>query len=412
MKDKKIITKILHSKYPKKDAHSVLRIPLYEAAAFEYPNSESIENAFNGSVPGHVYSRASNPTVEYLEKIIKDITDAKGVIAVSSGMAAISNIMMGIVSSGKNIITSKYIFGNTYSLFSSTLPSFNINFKFTDLTNQKSIENEIDENTIAIFYETITNPQLEVADTQMLSNIAKKNNLLLIADTTLTPPYVFNSKKHGVDVEIISCTKYISGGGTSIGGLIIDNGIFNWNKIEKLKPFAEKFEDLALIAKLRKEVYRNFGACLSPNNAYLQILGLETMPLRIDRSCSNALELASWLKKHPKVTQINYPGLKSSSFNKTANKQFGNLYGGILTFDLESKEKCYDFMDKLELIRRATNMNDNKSLIIHPASTIYVEFTNENLEDLGVRDTMMRLSVGIEDIEDLKDDISTALQNI
>ena len=411
MKERKLITKILHSKFPKNDAHGVLRIPIYDAAAFELPNSESLESAFNGSVPAHVYTRSSNPTVEYLEKVIKDITDAKGVIAVSSGMAAISNVMMAIATSGKNIITSKYIFGNTYSLFSSTLPSYNINFKFTDLTNCKAIENEIDENTIAIFYETLTNPQLEVADTRILSEVAKKNNLLLIADTTLTPPYIFNSKIYNVDVEIISCTKYISGGGTSIGGLIIDNGVFDWNKIEKLKPFADKFKDMAFIAKLKKEVYRNLGACLSPDNAYLQILGLETMPLRIDRSCSNALELAKWLEKHPKVKQVNYPGLKSSQFNKIAKAQFGNLYGGILTFDLESKEQCFNFMDKLELIRRATNMNDNKSLIIHPASTIYVEFKDENLEDLGVRDTMMRLSVGIEDVEDLKEDIKQALIN-
>ena len=411
MKEQKIITKILHSKFPKDDIHGVLRIPIYDAAAFEYPTSESLENAFNGSVPGHIYTRTSNPTIEYFEKIIKNITDAKGVIAVSSGMAAISNVIMTIATSGKNIVTSKYIFGNTYSLFSSTLPSYNINFKFTDLTNRKAIENEIDNNTIAIFYETITNPQLEVADTKMLSDIAKKNNLLLIADTTLTPPYIFNSKKHGVDVEIISCTKYISGGGTSIGGLIIDNGIFDWNKIEKLKLFTEKFKDMAFIAKLKKEVYRNFGACLSPNNAYLQILGLETMPLRIDRSCSNTLELANWLNKQTKIKHVNYPGLQSSPFNNTAKSQFGNLFGGILTFDLESKQQCFNFMDKLQLIHRATNMNDNKSLIIHPASTIYIEFGDKNLKELGVRDTMMRLSVGIEDVEDLKEDIKQALDS-
>jgi len=405
-------TKILHTSYNKKDIHGTLRMPVYDTAAFEFPDAESLEDAFLNRKPGHVYSRLTNPTVEHLEKIIKEVTGALSVVSFASGMAAIANTFITLVQPGDNIITTKHLFGNTYSLFHKTLKSFGVEFRFVDLTDLTSVKEVIDEHTRAIFLETITNPMLEVADAGALSEIARENKILLIADTTLTPLYLFDAKKHHVDLEIISSTKYISGGGTSTGGIVIDYGTYDWSQSAKLKDDAEKFGPFAFIARLRKEIHRNFGACLSPHNAFLQTLGLETFALRAEKSCVNSLEIAEWLEKQAKVEKVNYPGLKSSPYYKLSQKQFGKLAGAIITLDLASKEVCFQFLNNLKIIRRATNLNDNKSLALHPASTIYCEYTPEELVPLGVSDKMIRLAIGIESARDLIDDISQALNKI
>jgi O-acetylhomoserine (thiol)-lyase len=218
-------------------------------------------------------------------------------------------------------------------------------------------------------------------------------------------PYLFDTKKAGVDIELLSTTKYISGGATSLGGLIIDNGTFDWSKSPKLTDNAAKLGPMAFIASLRQEIFRNAGACLSPHNAYLQSLGIETMSLRIDWSCSNTMSIAQYLKNHPKVKKVNYPGLPGSAFHSVAKKQFEGKYGGVLTFDLQSQEECYTFIDNLDLVKRATNVNDNKTLILHPFSTIFAEYPNELKKTMGVKPDMIRLSVGIEDTEDLIEDM-------
>jgi O-acetylhomoserine (thiol)-lyase len=408
----KFATKAIHTPFSKQDIHGALRMPVYDNVTFEAIDAETLENAFRGTRPLHVYSRLSNPTVEYFETVIKNLTDSLGVIGLSSGMAAISNTFFGIAQSGDNFITSKNLFGNTYSFFEHTLKPFGVSFKYADLTQPESIENLIDANTRGIFLETITNPQLEVADIKKISEIAKNFHLVLIVDTTITPLCFFDAKKLGIDVEVISSTKYISGGATSMGGIIIDHGTFNWNHIPKLTAFAKKFAKFAFIAKLRKEVFRNIGSCLSAHNAYLQTLGLETVHLRINKSCQNTKILAEWLDKQKLITRVNYPGLVSSKFHSTSNLQFGGLYGALLTFELSKIEYCFEFMNNLKLIRRATNINDNKTLVIHPASTIYCEYSSEIRKELGVSDTLIRLSVGIEEPEDLIDDISQSLNTL
>ncbi|NOY97142.1 MAG: O-acetylhomoserine aminocarboxypropyltransferase/cysteine synthase [Chlorobi bacterium] len=405
-------TRVLNTPYNKSDIHGALRMPVYDTAAFEYPDAESLEAAFLNRKPGHVYSRLTNPTVEHLENIIKEVTGALGVISFSSGMAAISNTFFALVQPGDNIITTKHLFGNTYSLFHKTLKSFGIKFRFADLTDLTSVKGAIDKHTRAIFLETITNPMLEVADAGALSEIARENKILLIADTTLTPLYLFDSKKHHVDIEIISGTKYISGGGTSTGGIVIDYGTYDWSHSEKLSNDAKKYGHFTFIAKLRKEVHRNLGACLSPHNAYLQTLGLETFALRAERSCANSLEIAEWLEKHPKVGKVNYPGLKSSAYYNISQKQFGKYAGAIITLDLASKEECFLFLNNLKIIRRATNLNDNKTLALHPASTIFCEYTPEELVQLGVSENTIRMAIGIESARDLIDDINQALNKI
>lgn len=406
----KFITRILHTKFLKEDPHGSLHMPVYDDVTFEFKTAEDLELAFSGRKPAHMYSRISNPTVEHLEQKVTVMSDALGVIALSSGMAAISNTILTIAKTGDNIITSKHLFGNTYSLFEKTLKAWGLKVRYADLTKPRDIASLIDNKTKAIFLETITNPQLEVADILSLSEIAKKVNILLIADTTMTPPYIFSAKDFGVDIEVISSTKWISGGATSVGGLIIDYGTYDWKQNDKLKSDAIKFGPFAFISRLRREVYRNIGACMSAHNAYLQSLGLETLPLRLDVACANTQKIAEFLKGIKQVKNVNYPGLKGSLFYKIARQQFGEKPGAVLTFNLESKSACFKFLNNLKLIRRATNLQDNRSLILHPASTIFCEYDDKLKKEMGVADTLIRLAVGIEDYRDLIADIQQALE--
>jgi O-acetylhomoserine (thiol)-lyase len=231
----------------------------------------------------------------------------------------------------------------------------------------------------------------------------------VVLDGTTTTPYLFKSKDYGVDVEVLSSTKYISGGATSVGGLIIDNGTFHWKQNPKLSAEAKKFGPGALLNVLRREVYRNLGSCLAPHNAFLQTLGLETLSLRIDKSCANTLSIAQWLQQHPRVSTVNYPGLTTSTYHGAAKRLFPRGAGGILTFDLASREQCFTFQNALKLVRRATNINDNKTLVLHPASTIFCEYSAEEKSAMGVSDSMLRLAVGIEDVEDIIEDLERGL---
>ncbi len=403
-------SKIIGTRFLKEDAHNALQIPIYSNAAFEFDDAETMEDAFTGKKPAHMYSRITNPTVEHLENLIKIVTNAQGVTALSSGMAAISNTFLSIVSQGENIITSRHLFGNTYSLFDKTLRSFGIDVRFADLTNKEEIEKLIDSNTRVLFFETITNPQMEVVDISVLADIAYKHRLLLIADSTLTPPIIFNAKNHGINIELISSTKIISGGATSVGGLIIDYGNFDWSKNKKLAELTTQFGTFAFQYKLRKEIFRNIGACLSPFNAYLQSVGIETLELRFNKAAENTLGVAHFLDKISLVKKVNYPGIESSPYYSISKKQFGSLPGSILTFELESKEQCFSFINKLQLIRRATNLQDNRSLIIHPASTIFGDYSAEQKSLMHISENALRLSLGIEDIEDIINDIKQAIK--
>lgn len=407
-----LITRILHAKFLKEDPHGSLHMPVYDDVTFEFKTAEELELAFSGRKPAHMYSRISNPTVEHFEQKVKTMSDALGVIALSSGMAAISNTVLTIAKTGDNIITSKHLFGNTYSLFEQTLKAWGLGIRYVDLTKPQDIANFIDKKTKAVFFETITNPQLEVVDIRSLSKIAKKANILLIADTTMTPPYIFQAKDFGVDIEVISSTKWISGGATSVGGLIIDYGTYDWKKNDKFKNDAIKFGPFAFISRLRREVYRNIGSCMSAHNAYLQSLGLETLTLRLDVACANTQKIAEFLEKAKKVRRVNYPGLKGSTFYKVSRRQFGDKPGAVLTFNLNSKKECFKFLNNLKLIRRATNLQDNRSLILHPASTIFCEYDDKLKKEMGVPETLIRLAVGIEDYRDIIEDIKQALEKI
>ena len=406
---KSFTTRSLHVRFPKDDPHRALDMPIYESVAFEFNSAEDISANFKGELPAHVYSRTSNPTVEFFELKMKILTGAYQALAVASGMAAISNAIMGVCKAGDNIISGHHLFAHSYSLFDQSLRNYGLETRFCDTTNADVVENLIDGNTRAIYFETVTNPQLEIAHIEKLAAIARKYDLILIADSTLTPPVVFDSRSWGVNIEVMSTTKYISGGATSFGGVVLDNGNYDWSLNPNLKEIYPKFGKNTFMARLRKNYYRNTGGAMSAHTAHYQIMGLDMLELRMERSYQNCMELGEFLGNCPKVKKVCYPGLKDADNYFLAVRQFNGIPGTIMTFDLESEEDCFAFMNKLQMIRRATNLNDNKSLIIHPWSTIYVEFPEEQRLSMKIKPTTMRLSVGIESAEDLIQDIEQAL---
>ena len=406
---KSFTTRSLNIPFPKKDPHNALSMPIYESVAFDFATAEDIAANFRGEFPAHTYSRTSNPTVEYFETKVKALTGAHQALALSSGMAAISATMLAICKQGDNIISGNHLFGHTVALLEDSLSAYGLETRFVDTTKTELIEPLIDKNTRAIYFETVTNPQLEIAEISRLTEIANKHGILLVADSTITPPSVFGSKSLGVHVEVMSTTKFISGGATAVGGVIIDNGLYDWSKNPNCFAFSKKFGKDAFIARLRKNYYRNFGMPMTAHSANYMIAGLDILELRVERCYQNCLKLGEYFQQNPKIISVHYPGLKDSPYYDLALKQFGGIPGTIMTFDLESQEECFRFMNRLQIIRRATNLNDNKSLIIHPYSTIYTEFSEIERIKMGILPTMMRLSVGIEGAADLIEDMEQAL---
>lgn len=403
-------TKLLHTEYGQPDAYNALSMPVYNSVAFEFETAEQMASAFTGKSAEFAYSRITNPTVQYFEDRVKAITGAFSVTALNSGMAAISNALITVAQSGSNIVTSRHLFGNTYSFFVSTLGAFGIETRCCDLTNMHEVEAQIDNNTCAVFLEIITNPQMEVVDLKALANVAHNKNVPLIADTTIVPFCTFDAKKFDIDIEIVSSTKYISGGATSLGGLILDYANFDWMMSAKLRPLAETVGKAAFTTKLRKEIHRNLGAYMTPQVAYMQTLGLETLSLRYAKVTCNCMDLVQRVKKLPQVVAVNYTGLPDNKYFEISALQFGEFPGAMFTFDLISREACFNFMNRLKLIKRATNLFDNKTLAIHPASTIFGSFSPELKQLMNISENTIRISVGLEDVIDLISDFEQAME--
>lgn len=386
-------TQAIHLPYKRRDAYDALSMPVYNAVAYEFDNAQLMADAFCGRIDAPDYSRVENPTVTNLELRVKALTGAERVIALNSGMAAISNTMFAIVEQGKNVITSRHLFGNSYSLLTSTLKRLGVEAKLCDLTDIASVEKQIDNNTCCFFLEVMTNPQLEVADVKALSDIAHKHGIPVVADTTIIPFTQFSSKELGIDVEVVSSTKYISGGATSLGGLIIDYGTFP-----------------TIGDRLMNEMLFNLGAYMTPQVAYMQTLGLETLDARYSVQAGNALELAKRLRTLKPICKVNYVGLDDNPYHQLSVRQYGETAGAMVTIDLEDQAACFRLLDNLKLIHRATNLFDNRTLAIHPASTIFGLFTPEERAAMDVFDTTIRLSIGLESVDDLFDDIKQALE--
>lgn len=405
-------TNIINTEFQKPDIHGSITFPIYRNTAFEFAGAEEIEAAFRGEIPAHTYARISNPTVTNFEQKIQAASGAKSVIALASGMAAISHTFMTIAYAGCNIVASPRLFGNTFSFFKSTLSAFGVEIRFVDTNNLEEISAALDENTCGFFAELLTNPHMELADFPAISKILKAKNIPMIIDTTLIPWCAFDAKKAGIDIEVVSTTKYISGGATGLGGVIVDYGSFDWTKNAKLAVMPEPKNVSRFTQKIRSEIMRNLGATMSPDTAYLQSLGLETLQVRYEHMSRTAYELAKHFAKHPKITRVGYTQLESSPYKILSDKLFSGNPGAMFTLCLASKKDCYSFMNALKVIRRATNLFDNKTLAIHPESTIYSSFTPEMKKTAGIDDTLIRFSVGLENIEDLKNDIAQALSVI
>ena len=385
-------TLAIDTPFQKRDAYGSLSMPVYHTLAYEFDDAAVMSDAFCGRIEEPDYSRVMNPTVTFLEQKVRAITGAERVTALSSGMAAISNTLLSLVEAGKNVVSSRHMFGNTYSLIVNTLPRLGVGHHLCDLTDIAQVESAVDDDTCCIFLEIITNPQLEVADLRQLARIAHKHGIPLVADTTVIPFTEFSAKALGVDIEMVSTTKYLSGGATSLGGMVIDYGGF--------PEFARRLHD---------EMLFNLGAYMTPHAAYMQNLGLENLKARYALEIRNTEELARRLRGVPGIKSVNYVGLEDNPYHKLAAEQFGPTAGCMFTIDLESREACFKFINSLKLIRRATNLFDNRTLAIHPASTIFGPFSDEQRRRMDVHDTTIRISVGMECVDDLVEDISQAL---
>ena len=385
-------TLAIDTPFQKSDAYGSLSMPVYHTCAYEFADATVMADAFCGRIEEPDYSRVMNPTVTFLEQKVKAITGAERVTALSSGMAAISNTLLSLVEAGRNVVTSRHMFGNTFSLLTNTLPRLGVKAHLCDLTNFDEVEKAVDDDTCCIFLETITNPQLEVADLPALARIAHSHGIPLVADTTVIPFTEFSAKALGVDIEVVSTTKYLSGGATTIGGMVIDYGGH--------PEFARRLHD---------EMLFNLGAYMTPHVAYMQNLGLENLKARYTMQSANTIELAERLKKLPGIRAVNYVGLPDNRFHEIAMRQFGGTAGCMFTIDLDSKVACFRFINRLKLIRRATNLFDNRTLAIHPASTIFGPFSDEQRRTMDVLDTTIRISVGLESVDDLFEDFRQAL---
>ncbi len=395
----------IHTPYDRPDVYGALAVPVYNNVSFEFPDAQQMSDAFCNRIKAPDYARMTNPTVTNFEQRVRAITGAAHVTAFNSGMAAISNALISVAENGKNIVTTRHLFGNSLSLIANTLLRFGVRSKLRDLTNLEVVEQAVDENTCCIFLEIVTNPQLEVADLRALADIAHRRGIPLIADSTVIPFSETRLRDHRVDIEVVSSTKYLSGGGSSLGGLVIDYGSFpQFNK------------------RLKYEALVNLGAYMTPQVAYIQTLGLETLDVRYKRQAQNALWLARELKKEKAIMKVNYVGLPDNPYYDLARRQFttsneapeqeggGILAGAMLTIDLISREACFNFLNKLKLIHRATNLFDSRTLAIHHASTIFGLFPDRQLQQMDVYQTTIRLSVGLEAPEDLLEDIRQALK--
>ena len=386
-------TLAIDTPYQHPDAYGALSMPVYHCAAYEFDNAEEMADAFCGRSDMPDYSRVTNPTVTYFERKVAALAEAAEAVAFSSGMAAISNTLFCLASQGRTILTSRHLFGNTFALIGGTMLRFGVRPKLCDLTDIEAVENAIDDTTCCIFMEIITNPQMEIADIRALADVAHRHNIPLVADTTTIPFTQFSAKALGVDIEVVSSTKYISGGATSIGGVVIDYGTHpNFGK------------------RMRQEMLMNLGAYMSPHVAYMQTVGLETLDARYRVQADNALTVAKAIKDIPGIQRVRYPGLADDPYHDIARRQFGETSGAMLTIDLASKEACYKFIDNPRLIRRATNLFDNRSLAIHPASTIFGNFNERQREKMDILDTTIRLSIGLEAAEDIIEDIKGGLK--
>lgn len=406
-------------------------VPLYQTTSYGFKNSEHGANLFALKEFGNIYTRIMNPTTDVFEKRIAALEGGVAALAVASGQAAQFIALNNILQAGDNFVSSSHLYGGSYNQFKVAFKRLGISVKFADGDNPSDFEAKIDENTKALYLETIGNPSFSIIDFEQIASIAKKHDLPLIVDNTFgAAGYLFKPLEHGANVVVESATKWIGGHGTSIGGVIVDGGNYNWGN-GKFAAFTEPsdgyhglvfndvfgqngpFGNIQFIIRARVEGLRDFGASQSPFNSFLLLQGLETLSLRVQRHVENALALAKWLENHPAVTKVNYPGLESSPYHANAKKYLSNGFGAVLSFEVKgSKENAIKLVDNLKLVSHLANVGDAKTLIIQPAATTHQQLSDAEQLAAGVTPNLLRVSVGIEHIDDIKADFEQALASI
>ncbi|WP_310991357.1 O-acetylhomoserine aminocarboxypropyltransferase/cysteine synthase family protein [Aequorivita marina] len=415
-------TNLLHAGHDVTANAGTRAVPIYQTSSYVFNNSDHAANVFNLSEPGFIYSRLNNPTCDILEKRLAALEGGIGAVTTASGASAISTTLLTLLRAGDHIVASSSLYGGTFNLLNVTLPRLGITTTFVDGSEPENFGTAVQENTRAIFIESLGNPKLDVLDIEAIAAEAKANKIPLIVDNTVTTPALLKPIEHGANIVIHSLTKYINGNGTSLGGAIIDAGNFDWTNgkfPEFTAPsagyhglvYSEVLKEAAFIAKARIEGLRDFGAALSPFSAFQILQGLETLEVRIKKHSENALEFAKWLQSREEVVWVNYPGLADNPYFDLAQKYLPKGQGGLVTFGVKGGfETAKKVVDKVKLFSLVANIGDTKSLIIHPASTTHQQLSETAQAAAGVSQDLIRLSVGLEDIEDLKTDLEQAFE--
>ncbi|MAL50140.1 MULTISPECIES: O-acetylhomoserine aminocarboxypropyltransferase/cysteine synthase family protein [unclassified Methylophaga] len=416
----------LHEGYETDPVTKSCAVPIYQTVAYEFDNAQHGADLFNLDVPGNIYSRIMNPTWDVLEKRVAALEGGIAALATSAGSAAIHYAIITIAEAGDNIVTTPQLYGGTYTLFAHMLPKMGIEVRFASSDQAADLEKLIDGKTKAVFCESIGNPAGNIVDIEPIATMAHKHGVPVIVDNTVATPALLNPIEYGADIVVHSLTKYMGGHGTTLGGIIVDSGKFPWAKHKERFPvlnqpepayhgvvYTEQFAEAAFIARARTVPLRNTGSALSPMNAFLLLQGIETLPLRMERHCDNAIAVAKYLQQHPKVEWVNYAGLQGDRYFDLAQKYFNGKPSSILTFGIKGGfDNGVKFYDALKLVKRLVNIGDTKSLACHPASTTHRQLEEAELKAAGVTPEMLRLCIGIEHISDIIDDLEQAFSAV
>lgn len=400
-------------------------VPIYQTTSFVFDDTQEGAELFALQKAGNIYTRITNPTTSAFEERIAALEGGIGALATASGMAALTYTILGLAHAGDHIVAASTIYGGTFNLLKETLPRYGITTTFVDIDNLEEVEAAIGENTKLVLIETLGNPVINIPDIEKIAEIAHKHQIPLVADNTFATPYLINVFSHGVDIAVHSATKFIGGHGTTIGGVIVDSGKFDWAASGKFPQFVNEdpsYHNLsytrdvgaaAFIVALRVQLLRDTGAALSPFNSFLLLQGLETLSLRVERHVQNAEKIVDFLVNHPKVEKVNYPKLADSPYHALAEKYLPKGVGSIFTFHVKGGEaEARKVIDSLEIFSNLANVADAKSLVVHPATTTHAQLSDSDLEAAGVAKNQIRLSIGLENVDDLIEDLRLALENI
>jgi O-acetylhomoserine (thiol)-lyase len=405
-------TAAIHVGFVSADRSGASAVPIHQTVSYAYPTAEEIAAVFEGRAPGYIYTRIANPTTSALEATLTDLEGGIGSIATASGMAAIASVAMGLVRAGDEIIASAGIFGGTVSFFENVLGRFGVRTRLVDAGDTDTFGRAVNERSRLIFIETIGNPRMDVPDIRAIAEIAHRANIPLVVDSTVTTPVLIRPGEFGADLVVHSTSKFINGHGTAIGGAIIDTGNYDWSRgpFPDIEQLSKSLGRLAFLSHLRNLICRDLGGCPAPMNSFLMLQGLETLSLRMAKHCANAESLTRFLSDHSEVSRVSFPGLPDSPWFERARRQFGGRAGALLTFSLGSKERAFRFIAALRLAKNLANLGDAKTLVIHPSSTIYHEFGPAEQQQMGIEADMIRVSVGIEDFDDIQKDFQQAIE--